>query len=129
MDSEHKPDIRVVVTAKDCRRDTFRSGGKGGQNVNKRDTGVRFTHEPSGAVGESREERSQVQNERTAWRRMANHPKFLLWCKMQLAAKEQGYLDIERKVDSMLEPENLHVELAPEKCVPGEASCDKDAIR
>lgn len=50
------------VTARDCVRQTFRSGGKGGQNQNKRDTGVRFIHRPSGAVGEARDERSQHQN-------------------------------------------------------------------
>jgi protein subunit release factor B len=100
-----------VVTAKDCRRDTFRSGGNGGQNANKRDTGVRFTHLPSGAVGESREERSQVQNERTAWRRMAEHPKFQLWARMQLAAQEEGYRTIEARVDALLAPENLEAEI------------------
>lgn len=127
--SSDRPDVRIVVTAKDCRRETFRCGGSGGQNVNKRDTGVRFTHEPSGAVGESREERSQVQNERTAWRRMANHPKFTLWCKLQMAAMTEGYATLDRKVDAMMADANLKVELSPEKCVPGETVCDKDAIR
>lgn len=66
----------LSVTLADCRVDTFRSGGKGGQNQNKRETGVRIVHEPSGAVGESREERSQLQNKRTAFKRMAAHPRF-----------------------------------------------------
>jgi protein subunit release factor A len=66
----------LSVTLKDCRVDTFRCSGHGGQNVNKRDTGVRIVHEPSGAVGESREERSQLQNKRTAFKRMAAHPRF-----------------------------------------------------
>ena len=51
------------VTMKDCDRQTFRAGGKGGQNQNKRDTGVRIIHRASGAVGESREHRTQGQNE------------------------------------------------------------------
>jgi protein subunit release factor B len=69
----------LTVTAADCRRDTFRCGGPGGQNQNKRDTGVRFTHLASGAVGECREERSQLANQKRAWVRMTQHKRFLLW--------------------------------------------------
>lgn len=76
------------VTIKDCEVQTFRSGGKGGQNQNKRDTGVRIIHHPSGAVGESREERSQLQNKRNAWRRMAESPKFKLWIRIQTSSTE-----------------------------------------
>lgn len=77
--------IRVLsVTLKDCRVDHFRSGGNGGQNQNTRDTGCRIVHPPSGAVGESREERSQLQNKKTAFKRMANSPKFRLWLQREL---------------------------------------------
>jgi hypothetical protein len=69
----------TIVTRKDLRVDTFRAGGKGGQAQNKRDTGVRITHLPSGAVGESREERGQLENKRRAFRRMAQHWKFRAW--------------------------------------------------
>lgn len=61
----------------------FRSGGKGGQNQNKRDTGTRVIHHPSGARGESREERSQLQNKRAAFLRMANSPAFQLWLRIE----------------------------------------------
>lgn len=57
-----KPGMELAfsVTIKDCTVQTFRSGGKGGQNQNKRDTGVRIIHRPSGAVGESRQHRTQL---------------------------------------------------------------------
>jgi protein subunit release factor B len=66
----------LSVTLADCRVDTFRAGGKGGQNQNKRETGVRITHRASGAVGQSREERSQLQNKKQAFRRMAESNTF-----------------------------------------------------
>lgn len=69
----------LTVTIHDCVVQTFRSGGKGGQNQNKRDTGVRVIHEPSGARGESREERSQLQNKKTAFVKMVDTPQFRFW--------------------------------------------------
>jgi len=71
--------IRVLsVTIHDCDVQHFRSGGKGGQNQNKRDTGTRVIHQPSGARGEARDERSQLQNKKLAFRRMVESPAFQL---------------------------------------------------
>lgn len=74
----------LSITINDCTVQTFRSGGKGGQNQNKRDTGVRVIHPPSGAVGESREFRTQLENKRSAFKRMANHPKMTFWIHTKL---------------------------------------------
>lgn len=71
------------VTAKDLRIDTFRAGGKGGQNQNVTNSGVRITHDASGAVGESREHREQLQNKKAAFLRMTETKEFKSWMALQ----------------------------------------------
>lgn len=103
-------ELLFSVTLDDCRVDTFRSGGKGGQNQNKRDTGVRVVHEPSGAVGESREERSQLQNKKSAFKKMVNTNHFRLWVDQKRRELESGKTD-EARVAEMMSPQFLKVEV------------------
>lgn len=101
-------ELLFSVTKKDFEIQTFRSGGKGGQNQNKRDTGVRIIHHDSGARGESRQHRTQLQNKKSAFRHLVQSPKFKSWLRVQTAFIVD---DLKRRVDAEMELHNLLIEV------------------
>lgn len=99
--------LALSVTIKDCEVQTFRVGGNGGQKVNKTSSGVRIIHHPSGARGEARETRSQYENKKIAFRKMAESAAFTVWLNRQLASGPTP----EELVAKDMSEENLRIEV------------------
>ena len=98
------------VTSGDVEWEFFRSGGKGGQNQNKVESGARCRHVKSGAVGESREFRDQLHNRRAAFRRMGESAMFKNWLRIEVA-RLLGEPSIDSIVDAQMECRNISVEV------------------
>jgi len=107
-------ELLFSITKKDFDVQTFRCGGHGGQKVDKTSSGVRIIHKESGAIGESREERSQTMNKRIAFKRLAESPAFISWHKRKIHEVLTN-MTIEQKVNKLMSPENLKIEVHDEK--------------
>lgn len=100
----------LSVTLKDCEVQHFRAGGPGGQHQNKTSSASRVIHKASGARGESREQRSQPQNTKTAFARMVQTPTFQAWLRMQLGQDLVTEARLAEQVRLDMRPENILVE-------------------
>lgn len=100
----------LSVTLADCDVQTKRGSGAGGQNRNKRDTAVRIVHKASGAVGESQEQRTQGQNKKTAFKRMAETKEFKLWLDKQMGRVTLAQI----QVSEQMRPRNIKTEVRDE---------------
>lgn len=107
---ESDKELVLSVSVKDCVVTTFRGSGAGGQHRNKTDSAVRIVHEPSGAKGESQEQRSQLQNKRTAFLRMVDTPQFRYWLSA-VSNNIKTPKEIEAEVDASMMPKNILTEV------------------
>jgi len=98
------------VTKDDLVITAMRAGGKGGQHQNKTDSAVRIFHPDSGAVGESRSERSQHVNKNLAFQRLVTSPKFKVWLSKKTLEITEGE-KIRKEVDKMMSPEYIRTEV------------------
>ncbi len=84
----------IEIKKDDLRTDTFRASGAGGQHVNKTESGVRFTHLPTGLTGESTDSRSQHKNREIAMQR--------LYQRIQEAQRNKAYQEQKTKRKSLV---------------------------
>ena len=103
-------EVLFSVTAADCEWEYMRGTGPGGQKRNKTESKVRCTHRDSGAVGESDETRSQHDNKRKAFVKMAESAKFKAWHKLETARRMGEMTTLNETVDNLMNPRYIKVE-------------------
>lgn len=104
-----KKELLFSVTAKDCEWSYARGSGNGGQARNKSNNAVHCHHKPSGAHGYSEASRSQLDNKRDAFVKMANTDEFKTWNKLEALRRLGVIEEIDKKVEQ--EIKNIKVEV------------------
>jgi protein subunit release factor A len=109
-----KGELLFSLKKKDFEIEFYRGSGKGGQNRNKVETGVRIKHPASGAVAQACEQRTQGSNRSIAFRRLVETPEFKKWHKLECAKAFGRAVDINELVERWMDESNLKIETQDE---------------
>lgn len=107
-------ELLFSINKNDFEIESFRAGGKGGQHQNKTDSAIRIRHPESGAVAESRSERSQHQNKIIAFRRLLKTKEWKLWFKLKCSntvISKDYEKELKEKIEKMLDSHNIKTEI------------------
>jgi protein subunit release factor B len=110
-----KKELLFSITAKDCEFTATRGSGPGGQHRNKVSTAIRCRHKTSGAVGYSEGARSQHQNKKEAFRRMAESKTMQDWIRLEASRRSGELARIEDKIKEQTQERHLRVDVKNEK--------------
>lgn len=102
-------ELLFSITAKDCEWSYTRGSGAGGQKRNKTSSAVHCSHRPSGAHGYSEDTRSQADNKRLAFERMANSKEFQAWVKVEMARRTGVLAEVDREVEAEMKKVKVEV--------------------
>lgn len=106
-----KPEKKLLfsVTANDCEWSYARGTGAGGQARNRSNNAVHCVHKPSGAHGYSEASRSQLDNKREAFRKMAETSEFKKWHQLEVNRRTGIEAEIERYVEQELKKVRVEI--------------------
>jgi hypothetical protein len=111
--TDSKKEILFSVTKDEFDVEAYVGTGKGGQHRNRTHSCIRITHKASGVVANACESRHQHENKETAFKRLANSPKFRSWLKVR-ASEVLGRPTIGEIVDNLMSAANIKVEVRGE---------------
>lgn len=104
-----KKQLLFSVTKDDCEWSYTRGTGSGGQKKNKTSSAVHCSHRPSGAHGYSEETRSQVDNKRFAFTKMAETPEFKKWHMLEVMRQTGKMAEIDSYVSGEMNKVRVEV--------------------
>jgi hypothetical protein len=114
MKNKKKRELLFSVTKKDLIIQWFSGSGAGGQHRNKSSNCCRIKHLDSGVMVSGTEQRSRIQNQKIAFKRLINHPEFKKWLRIKITKISCNLEEIKKEINNWVEeemkPENLKIE-------------------
>jgi len=105
-----KKKLLFSLTKKDFDLTCYSGTGAGGQHRNKHQNCVRLKHRETGITATGADTKSLIQNKKNAFKRLISNPKFQKWLKIRSSSEYLTQIDIETKVNELMQEENLKIE-------------------